>query len=216
MSNEKDRFSTRSSEYQGLSNAAKMTRCAKTLFGAYQRDKFGDPDSFALQTLMVFQQYELAVAEYLTDPRNGDALQHRHPTFPPTVGEIRLACEDRTATLARLRQPRQPMISRPYVPPSREPGARARVFVGQDIPQYAELEQLATSGELDPLDWRFGELQGKAGLWVSLTVWDTRYTLARRSSTFHRMTDDELRAHYGQIEAELAGKRRADAEGSAT
>lgn len=182
------------------------------LYGGYQRDKFADPDSFAAQTLMVFEQYELAVCEYLTDPRNHDALQHRHPTFPPTIGEIRSACDDRAATLVRLREPRQKLISRPYVPPNREPGARARVFVGQNIPQYGELEQLAQSGELDPLDWRFGPSHDgtRAGIWVSLSLWENRYALAKRS-TFKTLSDDELRAHYGRREAELAKERQQGA-----
>lgn len=176
------------------------------LFGSYQRDQYADPQSFAVQALMVFERYEVAIVEYLTDPRNSDALQHRHPKFPPTVGEIRAACEDRAATVARLRQPAQKMIARPYVPPERWPGCRANVFIGQDMPSYSEIEQLVQSGELDPLDWRFD--QGRNGIWITLPIWESRRQIIRQSTAWKPLSDDELRAHYGRREADLAKARQ--------
>lgn len=177
-------------------------RCAMTLAGAYRRDQFADPESFARQSLLVFEQYELAVIEYLTDPRNSDALQCRH-RFPPGIEEIRIACGERAATLVRLRQPQTKMISRPYVPPPSHPGCRANVLVVREAPQYAAVEAVVASGTLDERDWA----RDPRGVRVALSVFDSLHSHARRS-TFRPMNDDELRAHYGRKEAEYQAARR--------
>lgn len=201
--NEKGRFSMRSSEYQGLSTRQKITRCAMDLFGGYQRDKFADPGSFAAQALMMFEQYELAVCEYLTDPRNRDALQHRHPKFPPTVGEIRDACEDRTKTLETLRRPTTKFLPRPYVPPLRSPGCRANLLVLREAPGYDAVENVVSSGELDECDWA----RDPRGIRIALNIWQNLGQHVARS-TFKPLSDDELRAHYGRKEAEYQAARR--------
>jgi hypothetical protein len=47
-----------------------------------------------------------------------------------------------------------------------ESGARANLFVGSNSPVFVEACDFAKTA--DPMDWRYGELRGRHGIWVNL------------------------------------------------
>jgi hypothetical protein len=144
---------------------------------------------------MIFEQYELAVVEYLTDPRNSDALQNRYK-WPPSIAEIREACNERKITLERLRQPVRRLTNAPYVPRPNHPGCRANVLVLREAPQYGDVATLVKTGTLAEQDWEYDP----RGIRIALTVWHS-LTARKRLSGFKTMSDAELRAYYGRQEA---------------
>lgn len=68
------------------------------MFGCYRRDEAADPETYVGAVVMVLSRYEADVIAYVTDPFTG--LPGRIP-FLPNLYEVKLACEERAAELAR-------------------------------------------------------------------------------------------------------------------
>jgi hypothetical protein len=64
---------------------------ARMVIGAYRKDDFADPDSFAIQLGIVLEGYADTTIEQATDPRTG--IQ-RECKFPPTIAEFVAFCDE--------------------------------------------------------------------------------------------------------------------------
>lgn len=156
----------------------------------------------------MFEKYDPLVIEAVVDARNRHALQNVHKEWPPTVGQVTAACEEEAERRERIRiaaaSARKP-IHHEYTPAPKFPGCRARLKIHPDAPQFATAKTWAESGAADPCDWRWDD---DGSIWVAFN-WHIAATDAARS-TWKSPTDAELRAYYGQKEAEW---QRKDGDG---
>ena len=174
MTSETDRYSTRSTDYPGMTKAQVIKRAAKVLFSAYRRDNYADPEGFVVQLGVLFEKYNPEVIDAVTDPRSAHALQLTHK-FPPTLAEIKEACDqeaERRFKIARASNQPRPQLNRYYAPAPKFPGCRANVFVHADAPQYPMLLERSQSPGVDECDWREDD-RGRAGIWVVLSWIET-------------------------------------------
>ena len=200
MASDVDQSSTFSTNYKGLSKAQKVVKAARMIFSAYRRDDFADPEGFIAQVGAVLERYDDVVIEAVSNPRNG--IQRRS-NFPPNVKEIGDACEAEAARrfeIAKAARAPRPQLNRPYVPPANHPGCRANLLVLHEAPQFAAVEALVGSGQVDERDWQ----RETRGIKIALSVFESlsagRLTVGRHVAP----TDAELRAMYGKREAEAA------------
>jgi hypothetical protein len=93
---------------------------ARLLASCYRKDEAHDPEVYAAAIAAVLADgYELAVIDYVTDPRSGLPSTQK---FLPNVAEVREACEARATTLRRLQQPPFKPKSQPSAAKPRKPG----------------------------------------------------------------------------------------------
>lgn len=168
---------------------------AKWMFGSYRRDDANDPDTYVLAIAAVLTDYPRAIVEYATDPRVGLGSKHK---FPPNVAEVLDFCDAEMARVRRMADPPITKRERVYVPPSREQGCWAKVFVGEDVPRYADVAAWARAEGRDPREFRFDVVRGQAGVWV----YHDAIVGMKRASTWRSPSDAELRARYSRQEAE--------------
>lgn len=143
-----------------------IARQVKTLFAAYRRDDFADPEGFVVQLGTVLEAYPEDVIVEITSPRTG--LQRRCK-FPPSIAEVVEACNSALESKQRLERYRSLKLTQYHraVPQVRQHGERAQIFIRQGYPRYAEMVERAQRSDADPLDWKHGELNGKSGIWVA-------------------------------------------------
>ena len=200
MANVTDRSSTPSTEYKGVSKQTKIAGAARAIFSAYRRDDFADPDMFVVQLGTLLEQYDVGVIEYISSPTTG--VQRKYD-YPPNIKQIGDACEAEAARrfeIAKAARAPRPQLNRPYVPPANYPGCRANLLVLHEAPQFAAVEALVGSGQIDERDWQ----RETRGIKIALSVFESlsagRLTVGRHVAP----TDAELRAMYGKREAEAS------------
>jgi hypothetical protein len=181
-----------------------ITRQIKVLLSSYRRDDYADPDGFVAQVGVIMERYPERVILAATEPTYSRSIQRRYQ-FPPNIKEVADALEEEAVEQHRLaaaaRQPK-PISNWAYVPPRNDPGCRANLFVGEDLPQYAAVMEWARGPLAEAQDWQIGSRDGKAGLWISLGVWETFSKRVPRS--WKSPSEAEIRASLGRIAAAQA------------
>lgn len=149
---------------------------AALLFGCYRRGDANDPDTYCAAVAAVLIGFPRDVVQYVTDPRTGIPGTEQ---WLPSVAEVKQACIQRQAYLARLADFDRRFTNRSLAAAlpafdKNQPGRRANVLVPADAPQYPRL--LEASKTADPADWKLDEC-GRPGIWIELGLFhgSTRY-----------------------------------------
>lgn len=185
--------------YKGLTKQQRIAKAGKILCGSYRIDQFADAGLFALQCAVLFEKYEVEVVEYLTNVVNPSCLQLRYK-FPPSLQEIGEALEEETVRRVRLReQEKSPKPTR-YMPRpiDNRPGARANVFISDQLDVYHSAVAWTRSPEADPCDY----LLVNGGIKIAYHVYNSLFSRVTRGESWRPFTDAEMRAAYGKAEAE--------------
>lgn len=177
---------------------APMTKQQATLLvarmlGSYSTLNLHNPQVYMPELATTLMKYPFSIGE-----RGCEMARKASPEFIPSVGSIQAECEKlfagtREATTwakqwqqratEQLRE-RAEYESRPRTPPTddRPLHSRANVFVGQHLPQYAEMKTRSEAKDVNPNDFYFGHnADGVVGIWVSLG-WCERMMGGRRDS----------------------------------
>lgn len=173
------------------------------MFGCYRRTEAADPATYVSAIALVLTHYSAEVVTKITDPFVGLASRKNENGYSglPDVADVKQACEEEAAHLARMAKYREmgrTEFKRLPQPPAR-PGDWANVLVARTAPQYAKLVDTNRSGAprfrpigVDPRLWRWDE-EGR-GIWVALSLIEDRP--ADGLQQFKPYTDDELRRMY--------------------
>jgi hypothetical protein len=141
----------------------------------------------------VIALYDAEIIAQVTDPRTGISTHENFRTFMPNSGELKAYCDEQQAIRDRRRRyaalPRPSFDRQRLLEGPKEPGHRAQVFVGIDMPQYPAMVARAT--EADKAEYRHDT--ERSGIWVALNWLDEP---AARSAGPRRFTMEDLRALY--------------------
>ena len=155
--------SQKSSPQESLSSRLDRVYCAdraKLMFACYRRDDATNPDQYAAAIALVLSEYPRSCVEFVTDPRTGVQLKCN---FPPTVKEVREACDAEMTRIKRMSVPTHKFQRAPYVPQSRDPGCWAKVLIGPESPNYERALAWVQQKGRDQRAWR----KAKDGVWIT-------------------------------------------------
>lgn len=198
----KSESSRHGTSYQGLSKQVRIARAGKALCSGYRIDQFADSDGFALQCAVLFEKYDIAVVEHLTDVRNWNCLQLRYK-WPPTLQEISEAFDEETLHRDRVAKAAHQSRKAKLAIPARDsyPGCRCNVFVHAEAPQYAIVRAWSETDEADTRDY-MEDANNRPGIWVALYIFVRLNTHGAKVGGWKSPSDAELRAYYGKREQE--------------
>ncbi len=91
-------------------------------------------------------------------------------------------------------------------------GALANVFVGEDAPAYEAMKEWASGKDVDPLEWKWGTLKGRQGIWITLTAFYAQGGTRMARTWKAPLTDSALREQYARAEREASGREKPTEE----
>lgn len=156
---------------------------AMQILGFYDSIPATDKKAFTAGFVEMLSIYPQAVRDRAASPSRGLAAYIAYPNlarFKELLDEWHAEHIDDLRRRGELRQSRSDSV-RLLPPPNAGlsgPGELANVFVPVENPRYADLAAWTkTAGDRK---WRYGQSSdGRAGLWVSFDVWDTRQSVGR-------------------------------------